>query len=152
MADGRVTAVDPRTGLVEMTEPECVERLASTRMGRLAVVVGTAPDIFPVQYALHDGEIVIRTEAGSKLAAATLMPEVAFEIDEEDHEGQAGWSVVVHGHGREPTDLDEVVRLDELELEPWVDAPKTRWLVVTPTRVTGRRILGRGSTCTGPSI
>jgi hypothetical protein len=47
---------------------------------------------------------------------------------------------VVKGRGREPTQLDELLALDELGLEPWVEAPKSRWLVITPREVTGRRI------------
>jgi nitroimidazol reductase NimA-like FMN-containing flavoprotein (pyridoxamine 5'-phosphate oxidase superfamily) len=131
---------DARTGLVELTEEECWEFLRSTSVGRVAVTVGTTPDVFPVNYRARNGEIVIRTEAGTKLAAATLMTTVAFEIDEIDPKSRKGWSVVVKGRGREPTQLDELLALDELGLEPWVEAPKSRWLVITPREVTGRRI------------
>lgn len=133
-------APDSRTGLEEMAVAECWERLESARFGRVAVTVGSTPDIFPVLFRVRDGEIVIRTEAGTKLAAGTLMPAVAFEIDEIDPETHTGWSVVVKGHGREPQLLDELMALDELGMEPWVKTPKTRWLVVTPREVTGRRI------------
>jgi nitroimidazol reductase NimA-like FMN-containing flavoprotein (pyridoxamine 5'-phosphate oxidase superfamily) len=128
------------TGLVELSPEECWRLLEAAGAGRLAVTVGTTPDIFPVNYRVKDGEIVIRTEAGTKLAAATLMSAVAFEIDEIDHAQHKGWSVVVKGYGREPVTLDEGVAPDELDIEPWVDVPKTRWLVITPTEVTGRRI------------
>jgi nitroimidazol reductase NimA-like FMN-containing flavoprotein (pyridoxamine 5'-phosphate oxidase superfamily) len=130
---------DGRTGLVALTQGECWDRLRATEVGRVAVTVGTTPDIFPVTYRIHRNEVVIRTEAGTKLAAATLMASVAFEIDSFDVASRTGWSVVVKGHGREPTRLDEVVDLDELGMEPWVDAPKTRWLLITPREVTGRR-------------
>lgn len=131
---------DPRTGLIELTEQECWERLASTSFGRVAVTVGTTPDVFPVSYRLHDGEILIRTEAGTKLAAATLMRSVAFEIDAHDDIARNGWSVVVKGRGREPDKLDELIALDDVDLQPWVDTPKTRWLAITPVEVTGRLI------------
>jgi len=135
-----MTTPPSRTGLVELTTEECWRLLHAAGAGRIAVTVGTTPDIFPVNYRIKDGEIAIRTEAGTKLAAATLMHAVAFEIDEIDHAEHKGWSVVVKGHGREPTSLDEIVALDDLGIEPWVDVPKTRWLVITPTEVTGRRI------------
>jgi hypothetical protein len=48
--------------------------------------------------------------------------------------------VVVKGHGCEPTKLDELLALDDLGMQPWVDAPKTRWLVITPHEITGRRL------------
>jgi nitroimidazol reductase NimA-like FMN-containing flavoprotein (pyridoxamine 5'-phosphate oxidase superfamily) len=129
-----------RTGLIEMSADDCWQRLRETRVGRIAVMDGSVPDIFPVNYRVHRDEIVIRTEAGTKLAAATLMMAVAFEIDDIDAEARSGWSVVVKGHGREPTTLEESLALDDLGLDPWVDAPKSRWLVVTPTEVTGRQI------------
>ena len=131
---------DRRTGLVELSEPECWELLESTTFGRVAVTVGTTPDVFPVNYRVHNGEIVVRTEAGTKLAASTLMRSVAFEIDAHDESDHTGWSVVAKGHGREPSHLDELLALDDLGMEPWVDAPKTRWLAITPTEITGRRI------------
>jgi len=135
-----VTTPPSHTGLIELSADECWRLLNASGAGRLAVTVGTTPDVFPVNYRVKDGEIVIRTEAGTKLAAATLMRAVAFEIDEIDHAGHKGWSVVVKGHGREPVALEEIVALEELNIEPWVDVPKTRWLVITPTEVTGRRI------------
>jgi hypothetical protein len=126
--------------LIELSVDECWELLHDNSTGRVAVTVGTTPDIFPVNYLVRDGEIVIRTEAGTKLAAATLMASVAFEIDEFDHETHGGWSVVVKGRGREPRRLEEVVDLDDLEVEPWIDDARTRWLVIAPSQVTGRRI------------
>lgn len=131
---------DPRTGLVELTIDECWDLLRSTTVGRVAVIDGTVPDVFPVNYRVHQGEIVIRTEAGTKLAAATLMPAVAFEIDSVDPDRHAGWSVVVKGRGREPYLLEELMALDDLDLEPWAEAPKSRWLAITPETITGRRI------------
>lgn len=131
---------DRRTGMVVLSEAECWGLLLANRVGRVAVTVGSTPDVFPVSYRVHRDEIVVRTEAGTKLAAATLMTSVAFEIDSFDVEQRAGWSVVVHGHGREPTRTEEILELEELDLEPWVDAPKTRWLVITPREITGRRI------------
>jgi nitroimidazol reductase NimA-like FMN-containing flavoprotein (pyridoxamine 5'-phosphate oxidase superfamily) len=131
---------DTRTGLIELSEPECWARLEAHGTGRLAVVNGTTPDIFPVNYVVHRGEILIRTEAGTKLAAATLMPAVAFEIDEFDPRTRTGWSVVVKGHGREPKTLDELVDLDDLGIDPWVEASKSRWLAIQPQGISGREV------------
>jgi nitroimidazol reductase NimA-like FMN-containing flavoprotein (pyridoxamine 5'-phosphate oxidase superfamily) len=140
MSDSHDAAPDGRTGLVELTLEECWELLESTVGGRVAVTVGTSPDVFPVNYVVRNREILIRTEAGTKLAAATMMSSVAFEIDDFDEVTRKGWSVVVKGHGREPSTLDELVQLDELGIEPWVDASKSRWLAITPYEVTGRRV------------
>jgi uncharacterized protein len=133
---------DPHTGLAEIDGSTCWELLESRSVGRLAVAVGTHPDIFPVNYATHLGRIVIRTEAGTKLAAAVLMGSVAFEVDEIDADAHTGWSVVVTGTAREPNTLEEEVAMESLGLTPWAQVPKTRFLVITPGRVTGRRLPG----------
>lgn len=133
-------SVEERTGLVEMDVDECWRLLETRRVGRLAVLVGSTPDIFPVNYCVKEREIVIRTEAGTKLAASVLMGAVAFEIDSIDEADRTGWSVVVHGRGHEPKRLEDVVALEELDLSPWADAEKSRWLVIAPRSVTGRRV------------
>jgi len=131
---------DPRTGLIDIAVDECWDLLRSKEVGRLAVTVGTAPDVFPVNYRVVGGEIVVRTDAGTKLAAATLMPSVAFEIDDIDTAGRLGWSVVVKGRGREAERLEEMLELESVGPSPWVDVTRTRWLVISPSEVTGRRV------------
>jgi nitroimidazol reductase NimA-like FMN-containing flavoprotein (pyridoxamine 5'-phosphate oxidase superfamily) len=109
-------------------------------IGRLAVTVGTAPDVFPVNYRVVDGEIVVRTDPGTKLSAATLMPSVAFEIDEIDSAGHLGWSVVVKGRGREAERLYETLELESAGPKPWVAVDRTRWLIISPREISGRRV------------
>jgi nitroimidazol reductase NimA-like FMN-containing flavoprotein (pyridoxamine 5'-phosphate oxidase superfamily) len=143
--DETETRTDPRTGLAEIDASTCWELLDSRSVGRLAVAVGTHPDIFPVNYATHHGRIVIHTEAGTKLAAAVLMGSVAFEVDEIDADAHTGWSVVVAGTAREPGTLDEELELEALGLTPWSPVAKTRFIVITPERVTGRRLPGKAT-------
>lgn len=137
---GPTDGIERRTGLEVLDEDECWRLLESRTVGRLAVDVGGHPDIFPVNYVVHDRLVVIRTEAGTKLAAAVLGRSVAFEIDEIDEVDHHGWSVVVSGRASEPRTVEEEVDVEDLGITPWVDAPKTRWLRIAPLSVTGRRI------------
>ena len=138
--DNTETGTDPRTGLATMDEATCWELLASQSVGRLAVAVGASPDIVPVNFVVHRGRIVIRTEAGTKLAAAVLMGSVAFEVDQISPEAHDGWSVVVAGRASEPGTLEEEMEMEDLGVTPWAEAPKTRFIVITPEHVTGRRL------------
>ena len=52
--------------------------------------------VVPVNYAVLDGDIVIRTGSGTKLDAALTGAVVAFEIDSVDPIYHEGWSVMVH--------------------------------------------------------
>jgi nitroimidazol reductase NimA-like FMN-containing flavoprotein (pyridoxamine 5'-phosphate oxidase superfamily) len=135
-----VGTADKRTGLEHLDEATCWALLENETVGRLGVTVGRQPDIFPVSYLVRDRSIVFRTAGGTKLAAAVLGGLVAFEIDAVDEDNRVGWSVVVHGSATEAETLDEVLEAELLPLEPWVDATKDRWVTITPTEVTGRRV------------
>ena len=135
---------DGKMELEPLDEPECWALLGRSGIGRLAVAVGRQPDIFPVNYAIDARSIVIRTAAGTKLAGAVLGGRVAFEIDGFDEETHSGWSVVVHGTASEVNTLDDVIHAEDLGLEPWAAGLKDRFLRISPTKVTGRRLPGGG--------
>lgn len=135
--------VDERTGLESLPEERCWDLLGQATVARLAVTVGTHPDIFPVNYVVRDGAVLIRTAPGTKLAAAVLNGYVALEIDGIDPHRHTGWSVVVHGTATEVEDLDGLLAAEASGLEPWADATHNRWLRIEPETVTGRRIAPR---------
>ena len=56
-------------GLRVLTDEECWAHIRSRTIGRLAVVNGNQPDIFPVNYVVDADKIVVRTAEGTKLAA-----------------------------------------------------------------------------------
>lgn len=58
--------------------------------GRLAVVVGGRPLVFPVNFALDGESIVLRTDTGTKLYGARKGL-VAFECDGIDGMYHTGW-------------------------------------------------------------
>ena len=76
------TTPDTRTGLETLSTDECWRLLGEHEVGRLAVSINHHPDIFPVNYRVQDETILVHTAAGLKLAAATLGPAVAFEVEE----------------------------------------------------------------------
>ncbi|MFN3215123.1 MAG: pyridoxamine 5'-phosphate oxidase family protein [Acidimicrobiales bacterium] len=119
---------------------ECWRLISRSTVGRLAVAISNHPDIFPVNYVVDDGTIVVNTAPGTKLAAAVLGRGVAFEVDELDHATHTGWSVVVKGTASEIEDLAGLMDAEELGIETWATSDKTRFLRITPDEVTGRRI------------
>ncbi len=128
--------------LLSLSEDECWRHIRKASIGRLGVNVGRQPDIFPVNYVFDGDDIVIRTEPGTKLAAAIMGQQVAFEIDAFDGDSHTGWSVVVHGVARESRLLGNVMHDQDLPIETWADGEKTRHLHITPVRITGRMIPG----------
>lgn len=127
-----------------LADGECWDRIRAATVGRLAVVNGNQPDIFPVNYVVDDDKIVVRTAEGTKLAAAIATGKVAFEIDEIDVHTNSAWSVVVHGDAREPRTVEEVLHDHTLALEPWARAgDKLRFIEITPNAISGRAIENR---------
>ncbi len=137
------TSVDRRTGLEELDKGECLRLLHEAAVGRLAVVVDGQPLIFPVNFALDDDSIVLRTDEGTKLHGARSGP-VAFECDHVDTTYHTGWSVLMTGRAVEVVEPAEVTRLSALPLGPWLPGPTPVWLRIRPRSTTGRRISQHG--------
>jgi len=123
----------------ELGEHECWMLLRQARVGRLAIAVGGAPDVFPVNHVVDHGTIVFRTAEGTKLAALATQPSVAFEVDGYDQETNQAWSVVVKGRAGEVRDQYEQLDVESLEVTPWHAGAKDRFVRIEPLEVTGRR-------------
>lgn len=133
--------IDDRTGLEVLAQDECLRLLNKQGVGRVAVVAGGRPMIFPVNYVVDGRTIVFRTDEGTKLDGVTSGFNVAFEIDGIDAMYHSGWSVLVTGVGREVVDGTEVAVLRELPLRPWAAGEKSHWIRIRPDTMTGRRII-----------
>jgi nitroimidazol reductase NimA-like FMN-containing flavoprotein (pyridoxamine 5'-phosphate oxidase superfamily) len=123
-----------------LTEDECLRLLRSRTLGRIALTVGEQPQIFPVNYAMEDRDIVFRTEPGTKLAQAPHSA-VAFEVDDVDTDSGIAWSVVVQGVAYEvTTSLDQrSSSLRSTEVEPMAPGERQHWMAVYPNVISGRR-------------
>jgi hypothetical protein len=93
-----------------------------------------------VNFALDHGEIVIRTDRGGKLAAATRGAVVAFEADQVDLAGQSGWSVTAVGPSCEVTDPGELARLRTIGLRSWAPGERDHFIRISPVMLNGRRL------------
>lgn len=125
--------------LEHLSDEECRERLATSVLGRIAVLVDGHPEIFPVNHVYdHDfGVVAFPSNGRTKLHAALNWPFVAFEVDGMDDE--KGWSVLVVGNAEEIIDPSRVNRFARLRSVRWSPAP-AHWLQIRPTSITGRRI------------
>lgn len=125
----------------ELSADECRRLLAEHRVGRLGIVVGGQPVIFPVNYVFHDDRVVFRTDPGMKLRHAPLR-RVAFEIDGYNEATRTGWSVLVQGSTYEITRAidhrsEELLRLP---VTPFAPGEKAHWIEIAAHTITGRRI------------
>lgn len=122
-----------------LDDDECWRYLREAAVGRLAVDVGGQPDIFPINYLVHEGSIFFRSGAGTKLAAAVLMGHIALEIDGFEPHGRTAWSVVVKGRAVQVEKMQELFEAEDLPLFPWIASPKPNIVRIDPVLITGRR-------------
>jgi nitroimidazol reductase NimA-like FMN-containing flavoprotein (pyridoxamine 5'-phosphate oxidase superfamily) len=129
--------LDP--GMTVLTERECWALMVRAEVGRLALCVGSRPEIFPVNFVADNRTVLIRTAEGTKLAAVSVNPQVAFEVDGFDTMSGVAWSVVVRGTAHVLEKLNEIYAAQELPLVPWDPAPKPIFIRIEPTTISGRR-------------
>lgn len=125
-----------------LTRQECMRLLGSVPLGRIVFTLGALPAIRPVNHALVDDDIIIRSHAGSGITNAGARRGgvvVAYEADEIDIVAHTGWSVVATGLAelvREPGEVERYLAA----LEPWVDQPMDSVIRIRPELVTGYRL------------
>ena len=144
-----MTVIDGRTWLEHLSLDECWEALAQSSVGRVGVVVDSAPEIYPVNFVVDGHSVVFRTDPGNKLRGLDRSPSVCFEVDLVDPDAKTGWSVLVKGRAVEVTTAEEQRALVDLPLELWAFGDKSHWIRIRAHEVTGRQI-HRGSE-TAPS-
>ncbi len=127
-------------GLEIIGADTCDALLETQRVGRVGVCSGR-PGMFPVLYALLDGDVVFRTAPGEKLVAAALHREVVFEIDCFDTSARTGWSVNVLGVAEEIEEPAELARAEALGLESWAGEVRDRYVRIRVAETSGRRIV-----------
>jgi nitroimidazol reductase NimA-like FMN-containing flavoprotein (pyridoxamine 5'-phosphate oxidase superfamily) len=130
--------------VMEWIDPDqCRWLLSCADIGRIGIVVGDAPLIFPVTFAMDGDAVVFRTGDGTKLRSVGRAP-ACFEVDAFDRATRSGWSVVVQGRLEEVTrhDARTFERLEQLGLHPWLAGAGEHWMRLVPTSTTGRRLVG----------
>jgi hypothetical protein len=133
------------SALRHLSRDECLTLMASVPVGRIIYTRRALPAVELVNFALDQGDIVIRTDRGGKLAAATRAAVVAFEADQVDPAGQSGWSVTAIGPSTEVTDPGELARLRTIGLKSWAPGERDHFIRISPVMLNGRR-LRTGST------
>jgi CBS domain-containing protein len=130
-----------RRGLVVLDTEECLSRLRTARVGRIAFVDRGTPIVLPVNHGVDGMTVVFRTTWGSKLEAAQAAGVAAFEVDGFDERTRTGWSVVVRGRLSTAYEAREVERYEGLGVTAWAGlGADAVWVVLRPDEITGRQI------------
>ena len=124
----------------KLTADECLELLSSRDLGRIALVIGDQPEIFPVNYAVDRSIVIFRVAPGTK-PSLTTNHRIAFEVDELDSRAGIAWSVVVKGTVLDVTTSKDpftaFLRTAGVRSAPPGDHPL--WMAIYPSEISGRR-------------
>lgn len=127
--------------LHDLSQSECRGLLADRRVGRVGLVAPDGPHIIPVNYAVVDETIVLRTSPFSLLALHGRDAVLAFEVDSTDEAREAGWSVLVRGRSSAVDDTREIEHIKRVwEPDPWADGTRNLYLRLKIDQLSGRRI------------
>ena len=146
-----------------MSPKEIGQFLTCARIGRLGFCTEDGPYVVPVGFAYAKGKIFFHTcSKGSKMRAIRRDPNVCFEVDEALSDISMYKSVIVLGTAeiiddknkmipylqklidkyRVPTGFDEYMNDPERNKESELKA--VRICLITPKKMTGRKLVGEG--------
>jgi nitroimidazol reductase NimA-like FMN-containing flavoprotein (pyridoxamine 5'-phosphate oxidase superfamily) len=124
----------------DLTRDECRELLGAGSVGRVAVATPAGPHIVPVNYAVVDGALVVRTTPYSLLGTYGRDTTLAFEIDCADTQHECGWSVVARGRSEVLHDPDDVDEARAAVPRPWAGGQRSLFLRIPMEELSGRRL------------
>jgi len=131
------------TGIEILDIDECLRLLRVGGVGCLGLPSVGAPELRPVNFIVDGRSIVIRTGEGQILEAGRSGIAASFQIQGIDGLEHTGWSVNVTG---KLCQLDTDEHSLSLHLRPWASGKKDRFVKLSLSQVTGRRIPpGRGN-------
>lgn len=133
---------DTPVPLTTMSTDECWSLLAThePRLGRIGFTSDGATVIYPMNYAVSQRTVYLRTDPTSGLTEALGAQEVAFEVDEVELDWERGWSVLVQGSLQVVDDPDELHQHRDLLLRAWAPGERLHLLRLDTSRISGRRI------------
>lgn len=128
--------------LFELTTAECEELLRAGAFGRLVMLAGPrGAEIFPVNYAMVEDAVLVRTAPGTMLDHYADGAEMLFEVDQIDYERQHGWSVVARGRGERVSGADRSETERRVPGPPrWIRHEDDLWIRLRWEELSGRQI------------
>jgi uncharacterized protein len=136
-AEIRTTVLD---AVETLSADQCLNLLASRDLGRIALVIGDQPEIFPVNYSIDRSIVVFRVAPGTK-PSMTPNRRIAFEVDDLDARAGIAWSVMVKGVVLDVTTSKDpftaFLRTAGVRSAPPGDRPL--WMALYPSEISGRR-------------
>ena len=124
--------------LTEIPFDVCERLLRAGHVGRIALVTPEGPEILPVNYAVRDDAIVVRTDPVGPIVRHGAGALVAFEVDAVDDLYWTGWSVLARGRG-EVADPPPTAAIGTAA-RPWAGGDRSCEFRLSWSSLSGRRV------------
>ena len=132
--------------LERLGEAECLELLASVKLGRLFYTSRYGPTALPVAYTIDQGAIVLGTwdpvlfDEDLRTGIEQAEYQVAVQADQIDLEAREGWFVLARGAAHHLDTEAERLPYIHAGLEPWIEGVPAHFIRVNPVSIWGSRI------------
>jgi hypothetical protein len=122
----------------ELDPAECWELIGGRSVGRVAFCTEDGPLVLPVNFVVHEGQVLFRTSPHNVIAAHLNGKPAAFEVDDVDDFTQSGWSVLVQGRAEFLESVDELP--PGTRPVAWAEGTRSLFVSVRARSITGRRL------------
>jgi nitroimidazol reductase NimA-like FMN-containing flavoprotein (pyridoxamine 5'-phosphate oxidase superfamily) len=131
------------SGLRVMGTDECLQRIRSTAIGRVAFTRDGEIVLLPVHHVVRGMDVYFRTSGGSKIEAAADHDPMGFEVDAYDTSATTGWSVALSGTASVVDDDELAAELNRLDSEPWPIGlvAGSVWIRIRSDQISGRELM-----------
>jgi transcriptional regulator with XRE-family HTH domain len=126
--------------LVELRPEQSWSRLGSAGVGRIVFDSSDGPVALPVNYAVANETILLKTAKDSAIARIPAGSKVSFEVDHIDDAMATGWSVLVYATCQHLDDAEAALRTEALSLDPWAGGTREHWVRLRYRSIVGRSI------------
>ena len=113
--------------------------LVDGRSVGVAFCTEDGPLVLPVNFVVHEGNVLFRTSPHNVIAAHLDGKPAAFEVDDVDDFTQSGWSVLVQGRAEFLESVDELP--PGTKPVAWAEGTRSLFVSVRARSVTGRRVM-----------
>ena len=114
--------------------------LGTSGVGRIIFDSDDGPIALPVNYAVADHAVFIRTSRTSSIARIDSGAKVSFEADHIDEAMSSGWSVLVRATCERIEEGCDVEATYSVKIDPWAGGERDTWIRLQARSITGRTI------------
>lgn len=114
--------------------------LGKSGVGRIVFNSTDGPIALPVNYAVSNHDILLRTDEDTMIAKIDPDERVSFEVDHIDDAMSTGWSVIVSATCEHLDAHSRVSETVDLRVDPWAGGRREHWIRLSARSIAGRAI------------